>query len=511
MGEQRKGVWEHVREHATHWAIGGVLIALTGFAPEEWLGHALDGLRIPSGALHLWNAGIDLRLVPICVGVAFIVGGVLWRRAVPVPATAHGPDRATAMADAGTPIATTTPLALPLPDKPSIAVLPFNNLSGDPEQEYFSDGIAEDIITELSRTRWLFVIARNSSFMYKGHAVDVKQVARELGVRYVLEGSVRRSGDRVRVTAQLIDAAIGNHLWAERYDGALADVFAVQDQITGAVARAIAPAISLAERQRALRKAPDNLDAWEAYQRGLWHMAKGERVALEQAQASLRRAITLDPLFAAPHAMLAFTHVNVLAFTDPAAVAKHLESAAAEAHKAIELDPDEASALAVLSWVAFCDAQYDVALNRADQALALNPNDPGAYLTKGRTLAFSGRPLEAQEPLATALRLSPRDPLTVWILATIALAQYFAGNYLESFNAADRATRDYPDYALAYRWLAASLGQLGRIDEARRALRQAQTPSQDSFDFFVRARPQWFRPQDHEHMLDGLRKAGWQG
>jgi adenylate cyclase len=209
--------------------------------------------------------------------------------------------------------------------------------------------------------------------------------------------------------------------------------------------------------------------------------------------------------------MLAFTHVNFLAFTDLAAVGKHLELAAAEAHQALALDPDESSAIAVLSWVAFCDAQYDVALDRADQALVLNPNDAGAHLTKGRTLAFSGRPLEAQEPLATALRLSPRDPLTVWILATIALAQYFAGNYLESFKAADRATRDYPEYALAYRWLAASLGQLGRIAEARKALRQARMPSQATFDFFVRSRPPWFRPQDHEHMLEGLRKAGWQG
>ena len=159
-----------------------------------------------------------------------------------------------------------------MPDKPSIAVLAFTNMSGDPEQEYFSDGIADDIITELSRIRWLFVIARNSSFTYKGHAIDVKQVGRELGVRYVLEGSVRRGGERVRVNAQLIDAETGNHVWAERYDRDLADVFAVQDEITLAVTRAIGPAVADAEQRRALRKPPGNLGAWESYQRGLWHL-----------------------------------------------------------------------------------------------------------------------------------------------------------------------------------------------------------------------------------------------
>jgi adenylate cyclase len=186
--------------------------------------------------------------------------------------------------------------ALPLPGKPSIAVLPFTNMSGDPEQEYFSDGIAEDIITALSRNRSLFVIARNSSFTYRGRSVDVKQVARELGVRYVVEGSVRRTSERVRISAQLIDAETGNHVWAERYDRRLVDVFDVQDEITAAVSRSIGPAISHAERQRAIRKRPETLDAWEAYQRALWHQAKGGVASIEQARHFLGRAIELDPL-----------------------------------------------------------------------------------------------------------------------------------------------------------------------------------------------------------------------
>ncbi len=206
--------------------------------------------------------------------------------------------------------------SLSLSDKPSIAVLAFTNMSGDPEQEYFSDGIADDIITELSRMRWLFVTARNTSFTYKGRAIDVKQAGRELGVRYVLEGSVRRGGLRVRVTAQLIDAETGNHVWAERYDRDLADVFAVQDEITLAVIRAIGPALADAEQRRALRKPPESLGAWEAYQRGLWHLEKMSVGDHERARDFFQRATVLDPLFASAHAMLAFVHLIGQVFGD---------------------------------------------------------------------------------------------------------------------------------------------------------------------------------------------------
>ncbi|HMD63449.1 MAG TPA: adenylate/guanylate cyclase domain-containing protein [Stellaceae bacterium] len=194
--------------------------------------------------------------------------------------------------------------ALPLPEKPSIAVLPFANMSGDPEQEYFADGIAEDVITLLSKSRALFVIARNSSFTYKGRAVDVKQVGRELGVRYVLEGSVRKAGNRVRVTGQLIEAAIGGHLWAERYDRDLADIFAVQDEITASVSAAILPTMERSERERAARKPPDSLDAWECYHRGMWHFAKIEAGETALAQDFFERAIALDPGFAAAQAAM---------------------------------------------------------------------------------------------------------------------------------------------------------------------------------------------------------------
>jgi adenylate cyclase len=390
-------------------------------------------------------------------------------------------------------------------------VLAFNNLSNDPDQEYFSDGIAEDIITELSRTRWLFVIARNSSFTYKGHAADVKQVARELGVRYVLEGSVRRSGERVRVTVQLIDAAEGGHVWAERYDRALADVFAMQDEITSAVTHAIAPAITQAERRRAMRKPPENLDAWEAYQRGLWHLTKGNKSDMADALGFFRRATELDPTFATAQTMLAFVRMEGVVFDDPSAMLREFAAAEVHARRALDLDANESGALAVLGWAETCRARYAEGLELIEHALAVNPNDPGAYLAKGRALIFSGQPHAGKEPLLAALRLSPRDPLIGRVQTQIALAYYMNGEYAEAASAAERTIRDHPEYPLTYRWLTASLGQLGRTEEAGQSLHRAEAISRSSFDFFVRSRPPWFRPQDHEHMLEGLRKAGWQG
>jgi adenylate cyclase len=400
--------------------------------------------------------------------------------------------------------------SLPLPDKPSIAVLAFTNMSGDPEQEYFSDGIADDIITELSRSRSLFVIARNSSFTYKGRAADIKQVGRELGVRYVLEGSVRRSGGRVRVTAQLIEAETGTHIWAERYDRAIEDVFAVQDKITNAVSRAIGSAISQAEQQRAIRKPPENLDAWEAYQRAMWHQTKGGATDQEQARHFLEQAIQLDPLFAAAHAALAFAHINAPNF-GVSTLRGSLTAAEPQVRRAIDLNPDEPGALVALAWIAFVGADHDGAIELAQRAIAIDANYAGAYLVKGAGLAYSNRTSEARDVALTALRLSPRDPLGAIMRLLLTVVHYFSGDYVDAVAIARSTARDYPDYPLPYRYLAASLGQLGRLDDARAALQQAMTISPAGFDFYVRSRQPWFRPEDHEHILDGLRKAGWQG
>ena len=402
--------------------------------------------------------------------------------------------------------------AMPLPDKPSIAVLPFTNLGGDPNQEFFSDGIADDIITELSRSRSLFVIARNSSFTYRGRSIDLKQAARELGVRYVLEGSIRREGTRVRVNAQLIEAVSASHIWAERYDCQLAGVFSIQDCITTAVATAIQPAIADADLRRILRKPPQSLGAWEAYQRGLWHVGKPNAVDNERAREFFRRAAELDPMFAAPHAMMANSRGWGFSSGGATGSRENQRMAEAEARRALELEPYDSTALAMLSWWAFTFyGHYQAGLERAEQALVISPNDVSAWLAKGRALVFSGRASEGRVAIQTALRLSPRDPFSWVALMLLAISHYLEKDYLAAAEVAQRTIRAHPTFPLPYRWLAAAFGQLGRSDEAYDALHKAIEVSPQSFEFYVRSRPPWHRPEDHELMLDGLRKAGWQG
>ena len=399
----------------------------------------------------------------------------------------------------------------PLPDKPSIAVLAFTNMSGDPEQEYFSDGIADDIITELSRSRSLFVIARNSSFTYKGRAIDIRQVARELGVRYVLEGSVRRSGGRVRVASQLIDAETGNHVWAERYDRAVEDVFAVQDEITTAVVTAIQPAVADAEFRRALRKPRESLNAWEAYSRGQWHEGQNTEVDNERAKEFFQRAIALDPTFAAPYAALARAYSNdgpgwgTRSFEDAA------ELSAGWARKAIAIDPEDADARAMVAMAAMVSGNMYEAHDQVQLARANSPNSPTALAMEGHVLLHTGRPVQARQAMAACLRLDPRGPLSAAMLHRIAITYYYERDYDNSAEASLRCLARYPGAVATYRWLAAALGQLGRMEEARAALDKALELSPRLFELYTRRRPPWHRPEDFEHMLDGLRKAGWQG
>ena len=277
------------REYLTHWMVAGLIVAATGAAPDHWIADLMHDLHIPADALHLWAAEIDLRWVLLCAGLTLVVGDIVWRRT-----------RATTVA---TPIAATGGLVLP--NKPSIAVLAFTNMSGDPDQEYFSDGIAEDITTALSHVSWLFVIARNSSFTYKGRAVDLKQVGHELGVRYVLEGSVRRAGNNLRITGQLIEAETGTHVWAERYDRTLDDIFAIQDEISRAVVSSIEPVLAASERDRVRRMAPDKLDTWELYHRGMWHFCRLTYDDYVAAKKFLGDAERLDPRSAPVQAGLA--------------------------------------------------------------------------------------------------------------------------------------------------------------------------------------------------------------
>ena len=386
---------------------------------------------------------------------------------------------------------------LPLPDKPSIAVLAFQNMSGDPEQEYFADGIAEDIITTLSRYPSLFVIARNSSFTFKGRAVDVKQVGRELGVRYVLEGSLRKSGNRIRVTAQLAEAETSNHIWAERYDRDPLDIFAVQDEITEAVAIAVAPAIRDAELRRALRKPIGNLDAWAAYQRGLWHFSKVTPDDNVLAQGFFQQAIDIDPTFAGGYTGLAMAYHQVV--TDLRARPPNEAHSSAEplAHRAIALDPADAEAHATLARARLVSrGDYGGALAEAEQALALSPNLASAHRTLAQILIFSGQPLEGLVALERSNRLDPHNRMLPGRLNLLTMGLYFSGKYEAAAEAATQAVRSHPEYPLPHRWLAAALGQLGRTAEAKEALARAMAVSPASFDVYVRQRVPWHRPQD---------------
>jgi adenylate cyclase len=399
----------------------------------------------------------------------------------------------------------------PLPDKPSVAVLPFANLSSDPEQEFFADGIAEDIITALSRYPSLFVIARNSCFTYRGRAVDVKQVGRELGVRYVLEGSLRKVGNRIRVTAQLVEAETGNHVWAERYDRDLADIFAVQDEITEAVTTAIAPAVADAEQQRAMRKPPGSLDAWAAYQRGLWHLSKANAKDNAQAEEFFQKAIDLDPTFAGGYKALALARNNAGAVYQTRSLHEAAASAEALARRAVALDGADAEARARLGMTLWMRADYEGALAEVQRALTISPNLAYAHGIRGSTLVFSGRPKEGLASLETCIRLDLRDPNLAARLNHLALGLYFCREYEAAIEAAKRAIRSYPNHPMAYRWLAAALGQVARIEEAREALDKAVAIAPASFETYVRGQVPWFRPEDHAHWLEGLRKAGWQG
>jgi adenylate cyclase len=401
--------------------------------------------------------------------------------------------------------------AVRLSSMPTIAVLSFTNMSNDQEQEYFSDGVADDIITELSRSRSLVVIARNSSFAYKNSAMDVTQAALELGVRYVVKGSVRRNGERIRISAQLVDAETGNHIWAERYDRDLADIFAVQDEITAAVALAIGPAVADAEQQRAVRKPPDSLDAWDAYARGSWHLARVDPVENNRARCLFERAIELDPNFSQAYQGLVYTYLDRLRLFGERIVDETLTSIESLARRAVALDPHDAKAHAALGWVLQTRGDPAAALDRAYQALSLNNNCAEASQLLGVNLVYLGQPREGCQALMEHLRLNPRDSRNWHAFHIIGMGRYLLGDYPEAIDAARRALQENPNQRLSFRWLVAALGQLGRTTEAQRIMdRLSATIPPASIQEYWSYRWPWMREEDIANLLDGLRKAGWQ-
>jgi adenylate cyclase len=351
------------------------------------------------------------------------------------------------------------------------------------------------------------VIARNSCFTYKGRAFDVKQVGRELGVRYVLEGSLRKSGNRIRVTAQLVEAETGKHVWAERYDRDLADIFSLQDEITEAVTIAIAPAIEDAEQHRAMRKPPGSLDAWAAYQRGLWHLSKFTSDDTSLAEKFFQRAIDLDPTFSGAYVGLAIAQAEAAEFHGRGLL-EALGSMGTLAQRAVALDGADVEARSLLANALWTRGDYEGALAEAERALATTPNLAFAHHILGSTLIFSGRPQKGLAALERSIRLDPRHPRSAVRLNQMALGLYFSCEYAAAVEVAKKAIRSYPDFPNPYRWLAAALGQLGRRDEAKEALEKAVAVLPASFEMSVRCRVPWMRPQDHAHMIEGLRKAG---
>jgi adenylate cyclase len=367
------------------------------------------------------------------------------------------------------------PGSLPLPNKPSIAVLPFVNMSGDSEQEYFADGISEDLITALSRIRWFFVIARNSSFAYKGRSPDIREVARALGVAYVLEGSVRKAGNRVRITAQLIDGLSGNHVWAQRYDRDLEDIFAVQDEITATLVGAIEPELGKAERERAQANRPDDLRAWDLYQRGLWHTYKRTREDLAEAQRLFRQAIEIDPGMARAYAAAeeAFFFQFVGGYVDTLAGTK--ADAVRFAEKAVELDGQDAFNRYALGRVLTLVRRHDSAVFELRKAVELNPSFAQAHYALGMALATGGHPEDSLPHIDLAMRLSPQDPYFGQFLVRKAEACLFLGRLEEAIESAERSLRE-PNIQWS-RWaiLAAAQAHLGRMEDAKRSIEGLRT------------------------------------
>jgi len=402
------------------------------------------------------------------------------------------------------------PLALALPDKPSIAVLPFTNLSGDPEQDYFADGIVEDIISALSRVHWLFVIARNSSFTYKGKSVDVKQVGRELGVRYVLEGSVRKASNRLRIAGQLVDATTGAHVWADRFDGALDDIFDLQDRVTASVAGIIEPKLLNAEMARARRKPTDSLDAYDLYLRALAQFNVGHEGNLE-ALRLLHRAIEIDPHYAAPYGLAAwcYLHQKVRGWLFPSDPALAEGVRLAKLAASLGKDDPETLWMAGLT-LALLSGDLEGGIALIDRALTLNPNSANAWRTSGMLRAYLGDTELAIPHLERSARLSPLDAFAFVLWLGFVFAHFMAGRYEEASAWCDKTLHEAPDYPPALRMKAATCGLLERLDEGRRWVERLLAVNPDTTVSGMRLyyAIAMKKPGCLEAFLDGLRKAG---
>jgi len=398
---------------------------------------------------------------------------------------------------------------LPLPDKPSLAVLPFQNMTGDVEQEYFVDGMVEEITTAIARLPWLFVIARNSAFTYKGKAIDVKQVAQELGVRYVLEGSVRKAGNRVRITGQLIDTTTGAHIWADRFDGALDDIFELQDQVASNVAGAIEPKLRQSEIERASRKPTANLTAYDLYLRALAQSYRYSEEGFAEAVVLARQALAIDPSYAPAAALIGRCRAQQRVQGWGALSDEDIGEACRLARQVLEAERDDAETIGLAaSTLFFLAGEAAMAAAALDRALALNPNAAHAWLYRGGIHALRNEPEAAIKAIERARRLSPFDPYAFFYAGSTAAAHLAARRFEQAIECADRALHDQPRLVTAMRVKVAALAHLGRLDEARAELRRVLAIDPEQTIAGVRERAHFAAPEVHELFVTGLRLAG---
>jgi len=425
---------------------------------------------------------------------------------------ALAPQSATPVAEAipsppTAPITEPARLQFPVLDRPAIAVLPFANISGEPEQEYFSEGISEDIITALSKLRWFYVIARNSAFIYRGRSVHLKQIGEELGVGYVVEGSVRKDGDQVRITAQLNDVVTGSHLWAERYDRNLADVFAVQDEITQAVVAAIEPQLYAAENFRSQRKTPDNMDAWDLVMRALSHYWRVTRTDNLVAQALLEKAIAVDPGYGQALSLLAACH-TFAAHMGWEGMPNAVPAAERSALAAIRADSEDAWAHYALASVYLFNRRFDDCIAEFELALRLNPNFSPARGLYGVALSYRGRWEEGNAAARQALRFSPRDPFAAIYCGVAAYCQYVGRNYEEAIRLSRESLRQRADFVGAHRVLTAALGMSGFTQAAAAALEGLRAAQPNVSLAWLGSEMPFEREEDRAHYLEGFKRAG---
>jgi adenylate cyclase len=391
---------------------------------------------------------------------------------------------------------------------PAIAVLPFDNLSGDPEQEYFADGISEDLITRLSAWLPFPVIARNSSFVYKGKSVDVKQVSRDLGVRYVVEGSVRKAGDRVRISAQLIDATTGAHVWAERYDRDLGDIFALQDEITEALAASIEPTLRESEYARSAHREPRNFDAWDCANRAFWHLQRMTPEDNAKARKLFKQAAELDPELPRAFYGLANTHLADFLFQWSDSPDRSIVEGTEAAQKSVALDRRNPYAQVALGLAYYSSGERAKAVAAYEQAVELDPSSAVGHTYLGGALAVGGKPEEGISHLEKAMRLNPRDAMSFITFASMANAHFAARRYEEAAEWAGRSIQQRPEFHAPHRVLAASCAHLGRLEEARAAFEDLLRVQPGFSEPFLRATSPNADEGYLDHLLDGLRKAG---